>query len=59
MPKIKPKESFKDLSIANAYQGLHHLQYEALMQGKTIQIDKVPDFIIDHVEILKGKQNDD
>ncbi len=57
MPKIKAKKSFKELSIANAYQGLHCNQYYALMEGKTIQINKVPDFIKDHVEILKGKQN--
>jgi len=56
--KVKGLKKFKELGIDNCYQRLNTEDYFALRRGETIELEKVPQHLIDgeYVEIIKNKE---
>jgi len=55
--KIIGLPEFKNLGIENDYQGLSTEDYFALRRGEIIEIDKIPDHLVDggFVEKIEGE----
>ena len=56
MKKYKATEKFKELGIDNSYQGLETWQYYDLRNGKEIEIEYVPFFLLDHKFVEEVKE---